>query len=163
MVDQRIKDELLKKLEIAQEEYELLAPTLERHENFSCQSRTPFERVRENMIDAIYDRMFEKGEEIVSLKYKLNALSLIAMPDKKMSLACRDDYGYYYEGVLPIGRERAIELFRQKLPILKLYDNNTEAYVDTFKDIKEHCSYDGIFGIEIEDWVNSQEYQELAA
>jgi hypothetical protein len=81
-----------------------------------------------------------------------------AMPDPAISLSERDLYGYKYDGVLPLLKERALELFDTDHCVFKLYPDDTEAMVFERDEITSH---DGIFGIEAADWLASKEYADM--
>lgn len=55
-------------------------------------------------------------------------------------------YGYHWDGVIPINKKAAFNLYRRGVEVYKLYPDNTEAEADDIKDIFEH---DGLFGIEM--------------
>jgi hypothetical protein len=80
------------------------------------------------------------------------------MPDPTITAAGRDDYGYDYEGMLPLNTDRAIELFNNDHAVFLLYPDNTEAMAFDVAEIENH---DGIYGIEREDWQKSQEYRDM--
>lgn len=80
------------------------------------------------------------------------------LPDPDISISDRNNYGYLYDGMLPLTKERAIELFEQDLTVYLLYEDNTEAMAFDREEIKNH---DGIFGIENADWTALQEFEEM--
>jgi len=82
----------------------------------------------------------------------------IAMPDNSISIENMNLYGYYYDGILPLQEERALELYDRDMCIYLLYEDNTEAMVNDRDEIENHS---GIFGIEREDWQASLEYEVL--
>lgn len=83
-----------------------------------------------------------------------------AMPDPSISLSERDLYGYTAEGMLPLGNERALDLFDADHTVFLLYEDNTESMVFDRAEIEQH---DGIYGIEQEEWITTQEYQDMTA
>lgn len=82
------------------------------------------------------------------------------LPDPDISISDRNDYGYLYDGMLPLTKERAIELFEQDLTVYLLYEDNTEAMAFDREEIENH---DGIFGMENADWTALQEFEEMKA
>ena len=80
------------------------------------------------------------------------------MPDPTVSIDDRNAYGYTADELLPLSKERAIELWEQDLAIYLLYENNIEAMAFDRVDIENH---DGLFGIEKVDWLALQEYEEI--
>jgi len=81
-------------------------------------------------------------------------------PDPAIGLSERDLYGYTHEDMLPLTQGRALELFDQDHTIYMLHPDNTEAMVFDREEITAH---DGIFGIDAEEWRESQEYKRMAA
>jgi uncharacterized protein YciU (UPF0263 family) len=71
------------------------------------------------------------------------------LPDPSMSIEAMNAYGYTDEDMLPLSRERAIELFERDIPVYMLYADNTEAM--TF-DTDEIITFDGILGVTVADW-----------
>ena len=71
------------------------------------------------------------------------------MPDPSMSIEAMNAYGYTESDMLPLSKERALELFERDVPIYMLYDGNTEAMAFEAEDI---VLFSGCFGITREDW-----------
>ncbi len=71
------------------------------------------------------------------------------MPDPDVSITDRNAYGYTADELLPLSKERAIELWEQDLPVFILYQDNTEAMIFDIEEMKDH---DGLFGIATTDW-----------
>ena len=71
------------------------------------------------------------------------------MPDPSMSIETMNAYGYTDSDMLPLSKERALELFERDVPIYMLYDGNTEAMAFEAEDI---TLFSGCFGIASDDW-----------
>ena len=71
------------------------------------------------------------------------------MPDPSMSVEAMNAYGYTDSDMLPLSKERALELFERDVPIYMLYEGNTEAMAFEDEDI---VLFSGCFGITREDW-----------
>lgn len=71
------------------------------------------------------------------------------MPDPSMSIEVMNAYGYMDSDMLPLSKERALELFERDVPIYMLYEGNTEAMAFDTEDI---VLFSGCFGITREDW-----------
>ena len=71
------------------------------------------------------------------------------MPDPSMSIEAMNAYGYMDSDMLPLSKERALELFERDVPIYMLYEGNTEAMAFEDEDI---VLFSGCFGITREDW-----------
>ncbi|MSS91327.1 hypothetical protein FYJ45_24750 [Eisenbergiella tayi] len=79
----------------------------------------------------------------------------ILMPDK-ISMEEMHTYGYVWDGMLPLTKERAMELLDADVPLFKLYEDGADAMLDTKEDILSH---DGLFGVERDSWINYLESQ----
>ncbi len=56
------------------------------------------------------------------------------------------DYGYIYDGMIPLDKDRALAVYDSNRPIYLLYSDDTESMAESRMDIE---SFDGIFGYEI--------------
>ena len=71
------------------------------------------------------------------------------LPDPAMTVEAMNAYGYTDADMLPLSRERALELFQRDVPVYMLYDDNTEAMAF---DTDEIISFDGMLGVTAADW-----------
>ena len=72
------------------------------------------------------------------------------MPDTGIGFSEMYQYGYTDgNAMLPLTKERAMELFMQDVPVFLLYGDNTEAMALDEEDISSHT---GVFGVEREEW-----------
>ena len=72
------------------------------------------------------------------------------MPDAAVGFQEMYQYGYTDgNAMLPLTKERAMELFMQDVPVFLLYGDNTEAMALDAEDISSHT---GVFGVEREEW-----------
>ena len=72
------------------------------------------------------------------------------MPDAAVGFQEMYQYGYTDGNtMLPLTKERAMELFMQDVPVFLLYGDNTEAMALDAEDIFSHT---GVFGVEREEW-----------
>ena len=69
--------------------------------------------------------------------------------DPAISVEARNAYGYTDDAMLPLTKERAMELFERDVPVYLLYGDNTEAMAFEQTEILNH---NGIFGIDCADW-----------
>ena len=70
-------------------------------------------------------------------------------PDPAISAEARNAFGYTDDAMMPLTKERAMELFERDVPVYLLYSDNTEAMAFEQSEILNH---DGIFGIDCADW-----------
>lgn len=71
------------------------------------------------------------------------------MPDPSVSIESMNAYGYTDADMLPLSKDRALELAERDVAVYMLYEDNTEAMAF---DTDEIQSFGGIFGITREDW-----------
>ena len=83
-------------------------------------------------------------------------------PDTTVTVQQMNEYGYDWDGMLPLSAEKAKELYNQNVEIYKLYSDNTEGVVESIDELDDNV----MFGVENNTWerycfVNSIEYAEL--
>ena len=111
------------------------------------------ERITEWFGDyAIYEAKPDVSSEQIKAKYR-EYEPLVPFPDTTISIAEMHDYGYTWNGMLPISKERAKNLNRN-FQIFKLYEDGTEALATDETELDEH---QGMFGITVEDWQAEKE------
>ena len=85
------------------------------------------------------------------------ALDEYPTPDEQVSTPDMQKYGYSYDGMLPVTRERALELDAAGLTVYVLHEDNTESMVFDPQEIMEHG---GLFGVDREEWEKSPQFHE---
>ncbi|MBU9108942.1 DUF4316 domain-containing protein, partial [[Clostridium] innocuum] len=85
------------------------------------------------------------------------ALDEYPMPDEQVSTPDMQEYGYSYDGMLPVTRERALELDAAGLTVYVLHEDNTESMVFDPQEIMDHG---GLFGVDHEEWEKSPQFHE---
>ena len=91
----------------------------------------------------------------------------ILLPDPTISIEDMKQYGYTWEGMLPLLGEAALHLYENEdMQIFRLYEDGSESIIESPEDIKDHIEKGGILGVHKEDWNALLEYramkQELA-
>ena len=81
-----------------------------------------------------------------------------ALPDPMIGLWEMEEYGYLAEGMLPLTKETALELFDRDLPVYQLHKDGSETLIQGREQVTE---YEGIFGIEKADWKNEKSLRAL--
>ncbi len=71
------------------------------------------------------------------------------VPDPAISVESMNAYGYTDASMLPLTKERALQLMERDVTVYMLYTDNTEAMAF---DANELMSHDGIFGVERSEW-----------
>ena len=71
------------------------------------------------------------------------------MPDPTLMVDDMRSYGYLDSDMLPLSKDRAVELLEQDITVYMLYPDNAEEMVFEAEDIIKH---DGMFGITRPDW-----------
>ena len=84
------------------------------------------------------------------LKVQVPEHEEILMPDK-VGVEEMHAYGYVWDGMLPLTKKRALELLDTDLLLFKLYEDGSDAMLETKEDILSH---DGLFGVERDTWMN---------
>ena len=73
----------------------------------------------------------------------------VPMPDPTLSVEDMERYGYTDADMLPLSKDRAMELAAQDITVYLLYGDNTEAMAFDGDEIRYH---EGLCGITREDW-----------
>ena len=71
------------------------------------------------------------------------------VPDPAISVESMNAYGYTDANMLPLTKERALELMERDVTVYMLRTDNTEAMAFDADEIR---SFDGIFGVEASEW-----------
>ena len=71
------------------------------------------------------------------------------VPDPAISVETMNAYGYTDANMLPLTKERALELMERDVTVYMLHTDNTEAMAFDADEIR---SFDGIFGVEASEW-----------
>ncbi len=107
----------------------------------------------DNLPDTAKKALEEKATEIRSeIETQMN------MPDPNVTLDEMFDYGYTALELLPLSKERALELYNEDLTIYALYPDDSEGMVFELSEFEEH---EGYFGIEVVDWENYLDLQKM--
>ena len=81
-----------------------------------------------------------------------------ALPDGMVGLSQMHEYGYSWDEMLPLTKDRATELFREDVSVYQLHADGSETLVEDRAALQEH---DGLFGVEKGDWNAYKEYQSM--
>ena len=73
----------------------------------------------------------------------------VPMPDPTLTMDDMRSYGYLDSDMLPLSKDRAVELLEHDITVYMLYPDNAEEMVFEAEDIIKH---DGMFGITRPDW-----------
>ena len=115
----------------------------------------------ETLQEAAYQQMqAEVGQMAASSQLpeaQEQALDEYPMPDEQVSTPDMQEYGYSYDGMLPVTRERALELDAADLTVYVLHEDNTESMVFDPQEIMDHG---GLFGVDREEWEKSPQFHE---
>ena len=74
------------------------------------------------------------------------------MPDATITVNDMKDYGYMWDGMLPLQREAAAKLF-ERCEIFRLYPDDSDGLVESLTELQVHEQSGGIFGIEKTAWL----------
>ena len=113
-----------------------------------------------SMIETLQEAAYQQTAEAAATQLpdaQEQALDEYPMPDSEVSVSDMQEYGYFYDGMLPVTRERALELDAAGLTVYVLHEDNTESMVFDTEEIMEHG---GLFGVEHEEWEQSPQFHE---
>ena len=115
----------------------------------------------ETLQEAAYQQMQAEASQRTSSSQlpeaQEQALDEYPMPDEQVSTPDMQEYGYFYDGMLPVTRERALELDAAGLTVYVLHEDNTESMVFDPQEIMDHG---GLFGVDHEEWEKSPQFHE---
>ena len=115
----------------------------------------------ETLQDAAYQQMQAEVSQMTASSQlpeaQEQALDEYPMPDEQVSTPDMQEYGYFYDGMLPVTRERALELDAAGLTVYVLHEDNTESMVFDSQEIMDHG---GLFGVDREEWEKSPQFHE---
>ena len=128
---------------------------------------TELEAYKEHVKEEIAQEAAAAGmtvEEYAANGYEPYATGL---PDPSISVKDMQEYGYSWDGMLPLKEEAALHLYeKEDMQIFLLHEDGSESIPENTGDIKAHAEKGGIFGVHKEDWNALTEYramkQELA-
>ena len=122
--------------------------------------RAPLSMV-ETLQEAAYQQMQAETSQMTASSQlpeaQEQALDEYPMPDEQVSTPDMQEYGYSYDGMLPVTRERALELDAAGLTVYVLHEDNTESMVFDPQEIMDHG---GLFGVDHEEWEKSPQFHE---
>ena len=115
----------------------------------------------ETLQEAAYQQMQAEASQMAASSQLPEAqeqvLDEYPMPDEQVSTPDMQEYGYFYDGMLPVTRERALELDAAGLTVYVLHEDNTESMVFDPQEIMDHG---GLFGVDREEWEKSPQFHE---
>ena len=115
----------------------------------------------ETLQEAAYQQMQAEASQMTASSQlpeaQGQALDEYPTPDEQVSTPDMQEYGYSYDGMLPVTRERALELDAAGLTVYVLHEDNTESMVFDPQEIMEHG---GLFGVDREEWEKSPQFHE---
>ncbi|MBP3478522.1 MAG: DUF4316 domain-containing protein [Oscillospiraceae bacterium] len=115
----------------------------------------------ETLQEAAYQQMQTEASQMTASSQlpeaQEQALDEYPTPDEQVSTPDMQKYGYSYDGMLPVTRERALELDAAGLTVYVLHEDNTESMVFDPQEIMDHG---GLFGVDREEWEKSPQFHE---
>ena len=109
------------------------------------------EKTRE-LAEHIYAQEVDGNQDVALAMIDAQA-EIDALPDTMVGISEMQEYGYTWNEMLPLTKERALELFDHDLLVYLLHEDGSESTVSDRKQIAEH---EGMFGIEKGDWQNER-------
>ncbi len=99
------------------------------------------------------DDLKQRWETIRAAEEEIDAL-----PDGMVGLSEMHEYGYSWDEMLPLTKDRALELFGEDVAVYQLHADGSETLVEDSAALQGH---DGLFGVEKGDWSAYLEYQTM--
>jgi hypothetical protein len=113
--------------------------------------------VRHTLMDMLRERpeikSFENDKNELTVYYNEDVKQAEHLSDPAVTMTDMYAYGYGWDGMIPLGKERALELFEKGHKIYRLNDSDTEGVAQSCKDIEV---YDGMFGVKNPEWKKSE-------
>ena len=123
---------------------------------------TELEAYKEHVKEEIAQEAAAAGmtvEEYAANGYEPYATGL---PDPSISVKDMQEYGYSWDGMLPLKEEAALHLYeKEDMQIFLLHGDGSESIPENTGDIKAHAEKGGIFGVHKEDWNALTEYRAM--
>lgn len=123
---------------------------------------TELEAYKEHVKEEITQEAAAAGmtvEEYAANGYEPYAAGL---PDPSISVSDMQEYGYSWDGMLPLKEEAALHLYeKEDMQIFLLHEDGSESIPENAEDIKAHAEKGGIFGVHREDWNALTEYRAM--
>lgn len=119
-------------------------------------------RRAKDMVESVNETALSDGEFLSGELYRYDkdnhTLSKVQVPEHeeilmpdKVSMEEMHAYGYTWDAMLPLTKERALELIDTDLLLFRLYEDGAEGMIDCREEILSH---DGLFGVERDSWIN---------
>ena len=123
---------------------------------------TELEAYKEHVKEEIAQEAAAAGmtvEEYAANGYEPYAAGL---PDPSITVKDMQEYGYSWDGMLPLKEEAALHLYdKEDMQIFLLHADGSESISGSPEDIKAHAEKGGIFGVHKEDWNALTEYRAM--
>ena len=123
---------------------------------------TELEAYKEHVKEEIAQEAAAAGmtvEEYAANGYEPYAAGL---PDPSITVKDMQEYGYSWDGMLPLKEEAALHLYeKEDMQIFLLHEDGSESIPENTGDIKAHAEKGGIFGVHKEDWNALTEYRAM--
>ena len=99
--------------------------------------------------NAVSPALPEEPVQEVAVQEPLSAPENGCVPDPAIFIASMNAYGYTDDTMLPLSKERALELMERDLTVYMLYEDNSEAMAFEAEEIQ---NFEGLFGVERAEW-----------
>ena len=123
---------------------------------------TELEAYKEHVKEEIAQEAAAAGmtvEEYAANGYEPYAAEL---PAPSITIPDMQEYGYSWDGMLPLKEETALHLYeKEDMQIFLLHEDGSESIPENTEDIKAHAEKGGILGVHKEDWNALTEYRAM--
>lgn len=102
----------------------------------------------------------EQKDDSVLLRETIRAAQeeIDALPDGMVGLSEMHEYGYSWDEMLPLTKDKASELFGEDVSVYQIHADGSETLVEDRAALQGH---NGMFGVEKSDWNAYKEYQSM--
>ena len=121
--------------------------------NYKLDDMEKTRELAENLAYMIENQPVNEALTVIDAQAEIDAL-----PDGMIGLSEMHEYGYSWNEMLPLTKDKATELFGEDVAVYQLHEDGSETLIEDSEELKEHK---GIFGVEKDDWSAYLEHQSM--
>ena len=121
--------------------------------NYKLDDMEKTRKLAENLAYMIENQPVNEALTVIDAQAEIDAL-----PDGMIGLSEMHEYGYSWNEMLPLTKDKATELFGEDVAVYQLHEDGSETLIEDSEELKEH---EGIFGVEKDDWSAYLEHKSM--
>ena len=121
--------------------------------NYKLDDMEKTRELAENLAYMIENQPVNEALTVIDAQAEIDAL-----PDGMIGLSEMHEYGYSWNEMLPLTKDKATELFGEDVAVYQLHEDGSETLIEDSEELKEH---EGIFGVEKDDWSAYLEHKSM--